>query len=93
MQSDSVGLEGGDNSFVYVGNNPLVRVDESGLLTVYVWNFRGSKEAWGHSAMTLEDGTHISWWPKNGAGLSNFWKGRGVKRGEGSNDSNSILTS
>ena len=32
MQSDPVGLEGGENSFVYVGDNPLVRVDERGLL-------------------------------------------------------------
>ena len=31
MQSDPIGLEGGENSFVYVGGNPLVRVDESGL--------------------------------------------------------------
>ena len=30
MQSDPVGLEGGENSFVYVGDNPLVRVDERG---------------------------------------------------------------
>ena len=30
MQSDPVGLEGGENSFVYVGDNPLARVDESG---------------------------------------------------------------
>ena len=30
MQSDPIGLEGGENSFVYVGGNPLARVDESG---------------------------------------------------------------
>jgi len=30
MQSDPVGLEGGENGFVYVGGNPLVRVDASG---------------------------------------------------------------
>ncbi len=30
MQSDPIGLEGGENSFVYVGDNPLVRVDERG---------------------------------------------------------------
>ena len=32
MQSDPIGLEGGENSFVYVGYNPLVRVDERGLI-------------------------------------------------------------
>ena len=30
MQSDPIGLDGGENSFVYVGDNPLVMVDESG---------------------------------------------------------------
>ena len=30
MQSDPIGLDGGENSFVYVGDNPLVRVDERG---------------------------------------------------------------
>ena len=35
MQSDPIGLEGGENSFVYVGNNPLVRMDESGLYYSY----------------------------------------------------------
>ena len=33
MQSDPIGLEGGENSFVYVGDNPLVRVDESGEIS------------------------------------------------------------
>jgi len=32
-------------------------------LTVHVWNYRGKDEAWGHAALTLGDGTHISWWP------------------------------
>ena len=32
MQSDPIGLDGGENGFVYVGGNPLVRVDESGLI-------------------------------------------------------------
>ena len=34
MQSDPVGLEGGENSFVYVGDNPLVRVDKDGKFVV-----------------------------------------------------------
>jgi len=32
MQSDPIGLDGGENSFVYVGDNPLGRVDSKGLV-------------------------------------------------------------
>jgi hypothetical protein len=32
-------------------------------LTVYVWSYRGSTEAWGHASLQLIDGTYISWWP------------------------------
>jgi hypothetical protein len=33
------------------------------MVTVYVWNFRGKSEAWGHASM-LVDRTYISWWPE-----------------------------
>ena len=36
MQSDPIGLEGGKNSFVYVGDNPLVRVDERGKVAIAI---------------------------------------------------------
>jgi hypothetical protein len=32
-------------------------------LTVHIWNYRGKNEAWGHASITLDNGTHISWWP------------------------------
>jgi len=30
---------------------------------VFVWEFCGSKEAWGHSSLRLSNGTYVSWWP------------------------------
>jgi hypothetical protein len=33
------------------------------MLTVYVWNYRGKNEAWGHASMQV-DQTYISWWPE-----------------------------
>jgi hypothetical protein len=43
----------------------LNRIDPLGLLDIHIWNYQGSNEAWGHASMTLDDGTHISWWPDN----------------------------
>jgi hypothetical protein len=32
------------------------------MISVYIWNFRGKREAWGHASMHV--GTdYISWWP------------------------------
>jgi hypothetical protein len=33
------------------------------MLTVYIWNFRGKNDAWGHASMQV-DQTYISWWPE-----------------------------
>lgn len=33
------------------------------MITVYIWNFRGKNEAWGHASMQV-DNTYISWWPE-----------------------------
>lgn len=34
------------------------------MTTVYVWSFRGKREAWGHASM-LVDATYMSWWPES----------------------------
>ena len=33
------------------------------MLTVYIWKYRGSKTAWGHASL-LVDQTYMSWWPE-----------------------------
>jgi hypothetical protein len=33
------------------------------MITVYVWDFRGKDDAWGHASMQC-DNTYISWWPE-----------------------------
>lgn len=33
------------------------------MVTVYIWSFRGKREAWGHASMQV-DRTYISWWPE-----------------------------
>lgn len=33
------------------------------MVTVYIWNFRGKTEAWGHASMKV-DNTYMSWWPE-----------------------------
>jgi len=35
---------------------------------------RESNVAWGHASMLLDDGTYISWWPKEGAGIFNAFE-------------------
>jgi hypothetical protein len=33
------------------------------MITVYVWQYRGKNEAWGHASAQV-DRTYISWWPE-----------------------------
>jgi RHS repeat-associated protein len=63
VESDRTGLRGGISTYSYAAANPLTFIDPLGLLVVHIWNFAGSADAWGHASMTLDDGTHISWWP------------------------------
>ena len=51
------------NRYSYCLNNPYKYVDPDGRLTVSIWNYTGKNQNWGHASITLEDGTHISWWP------------------------------
>ncbi len=48
-----------------VSTHPLI-----GPSKVYIWTYRGTREAWGHASMELSDGTYISWWP---AGIDRKW--------------------
>jgi hypothetical protein len=34
------------------------------MLTVYVWNYRGKSDAWGHASMQVGH-NYISWWPQH----------------------------
>lgn len=39
------------------------------MVTVFVWNYRGKSEAWGHASMLVNGGTpggsvYVSWWPE-----------------------------
>jgi RHS repeat-associated protein len=52
------------NAYAYALNDPLNSIDPFGLLTVHIWDYRGSDVAWGHASITLENGTHIIWWPQ-----------------------------
>jgi RHS repeat-associated protein len=73
MQTDPIGIAGGINIYAYCLNNPVNWVDPWGLLTVHYWApmpyWKGlaPKGSWdfmsGHTSITLEDGTYISWWP------------------------------
>jgi RHS repeat-associated protein len=51
------------NSYTYALNNPYRYMDIDGRLTVNIWDYKGKDVAWGHASITLENGTHISWWP------------------------------
>jgi RHS repeat-associated protein len=69
LSIDPAGFSGSNphsfNRYAYANNNPLKFIDPDGRLSVHIWEYRGSTEAWGHASITLENGTHISWWPSS----------------------------
>jgi RHS repeat-associated protein len=62
---DPLGYVDGGSLYEYVQCSPIYRADPSGNLTVHIWRFQARPGAWGHAAITLEDGTYISWWPSD----------------------------
>jgi RHS repeat-associated protein len=63
LQADPAGAVGGLNAYTYAEENPATYVDPEGLLYLYIWYAGGSGGRWGHVSITLDDNTHISWWP------------------------------
>lgn len=73
LSPDPIGYADSMNLYQYCLNNPINFTDPWGLATVHywspspVWNGWALKGSWGimygHVSMTLDNGTHISWWP------------------------------
>ena len=45
------------------GSPYQTKIEGTAMINVYIWEFRGKNEAWGHASL-LCDNTYISWWPQ-----------------------------
>jgi RHS repeat-associated protein len=62
ISEDPIRFGGSINWYDYVDNSPVAWIDPFGWAKFYYWaNDRNSK--YGHSALVLDDGTYISYWP------------------------------
>jgi len=67
LSEDSQQDKDSPNAFAFVQWAPHSGMDPDGNLTIWIWYYRGTvgpNRAFGHASITLEDGTHISWWPQ-----------------------------
>jgi RHS repeat-associated protein len=73
-ERDPEGYRQSPSLYQFLDYSTVNAVDPYGKATVHVWRYRGSRVAWGHASMTLEDGTYISWWPQSDQGRPiKFW--------------------
>ncbi len=62
ISEDPIRFTGGTNWYDYVANSPLNWIDPFGWAKFYYWPSHGNSK-FGHSALLLDDGTYISYWP------------------------------
>src|SRR5579864_4186396 len=70
LSEDPIQFGGAADFYEYVGNGPTNYIDPFGLLKVLIWN--STSGTWGHTAVQLDDGTYISFWPADGAPKNPF---------------------